>query len=134
MKLKFTQLCLAGIFMTLLTIQSLPSFAIETNGNKVEKVKEEKLSRKAKKARRSRNNQSVRIFPDKMKKVMHVVAKENDGRQIDFFVFDQNGTLMQHIKLTGGDHEKLAELGRGKYIYRVFSGDEESASGTFEMR
>ena len=120
--------------MTLLMIQSLPSSAIETNGSKVEKVNEEKLSRKAKRAKKSRNNAAVRIYPDKVKKAMHVVAKENEGQQVDFFVFDLQGTLMEHLKLAGGDHEKLTELARGKYVYRVFTGDEETASGTFEMR
>jgi hypothetical protein len=65
---------------------------------------------------------------------MHVVAKENEGKEIDFFVFDLEGTLMQHYKMENGDHEKLTALKRGKYIYRVFSGDEETATGEIEIR
>ncbi|HTD93705.1 MAG TPA: hypothetical protein VK644_07835 [Chitinophagaceae bacterium] len=82
----------------------------------------------------SRNNHSVRIYPDALKRVMHVIAKGNDGKEIDFFVFDLEGTLIQHYKMGAGDHEKLVNLERKKYVYQVFSGDEESAIGQFEMR
>jgi hypothetical protein len=40
---------------------------------------------------------------------------------------------MQHYKMEDGDHKKLS-LTRGKYIYRVFSGDEETATGNLEVR
>jgi hypothetical protein len=65
---------------------------------------------------------------------MHVVAKENDGKEIDFFVFDLEGTLMQHYKMQNGDHERITTLNRGKYVYRVFTGDEETATGELEIR
>ena len=51
-----------------------------------------------------------------------------------FFVFDIQGTLVQHHKLNSKDHYKIAGLARGKYIYRAFSGDDETASGQFEIR
>jgi len=71
----------------------------------------------------SLNNASVRIYPDVIKRDMHVVAKENDGKEIDFFVFDVEGTLMQHYKMKNKDHNKLSGLARGTYVYRVISGD-----------
>jgi len=91
---------------------------------------------KAKKAKsfNSLNNQSVKIYPDAFTKDMHVVAKENDGREIDFFVFDVEGTLVQHYKMKEKDHYRIAGLSRGTYVYRVFSGDEETATGKFEIR
>lgn len=82
----------------------------------------------------SRNNHAVKIYPDPLKRVMHVIAKENEGKEIDFFVFDLEGTLIHHFKMGAGDHEKLAGLERKKYIYQVFSGDEETAIGQFEIR
>ncbi|MBK7181464.1 MAG: T9SS type A sorting domain-containing protein [Bacteroidetes bacterium] len=63
-----------------------------------------------------------------------MVAKENDGREIDFFVFDVEGTLVQHYKMKEKDHYRIAGLSRGTYVYRVFSGDEETATGKFEIR
>src|SRR5882672_3506264 len=62
---------------------------------------EEKPARKTKSSRTlsSRNNASVKIYPDAVRKSMHVVAKGNEGKEIDFFVFDLQGTLMQNCKL-----------------------------------
>ncbi len=82
----------------------------------------------------SLNNSSVKIYPDVIKREMHVVAKDNDGKEIDFFVFDTEGTLMHHYKMKAKDHNKMTGLARGTYVYRVFSGDEETAAGNFEIR
>ena len=81
----------------------------------------------------SLNKNSVKIYPDILKREMHVISKE-DKEQLDFFVFDVQGTLVQHHKLNTKDHYKIAGLARGKYIYRAFSGDIETASGQFEIR
>lgn len=82
----------------------------------------------------SLNNSSVKIYPDIMKREMHVVAKENNGKEIDFFVFDLEGALVQHYKMKEKDHYRIAGLVRGTYVYRVFNGDEETATGNFEIR
>ncbi|HLG38106.1 MAG TPA: T9SS type A sorting domain-containing protein [Chitinophagaceae bacterium] len=81
----------------------------------------------------SRNNSSVRIYPDILKRVMHVVARDNE-ETVDFFVFDLEGTLIQHYKMKPGEHQKLADLKRGMYVFSVFSGDEETATGNIEIR
>lgn len=82
----------------------------------------------------SRNNNAVKIYPDILKRSMHVVAKDNKGKEIDFFVFDLQGNLVQNFKMKERDHQKLGGLARGKYVYRVFSGDHETACGEFEIR
>src|SRR5436190_8686494 len=57
---------------------------------------EEPAKKKGKTAKNfaSLNNNTVKIYPDALKRDMHVVAKDNDGRLVDFFVFDVQGTLM----------------------------------------
>ena len=95
-------------------------------------VREERKT--PKKTPSSRNNNAVKIYPDIIKKAMHVVAKENDGKEIDFFVFDPEGTLMKHYRMNDGEHKKIDGLVRGKYVYHVFCGDEETAAGKFEIR
>ena len=80
------------------------------------------------------NNSSVKIYPDVLKRNMHVVAKENDSKEVDFFVFDLEGTLMQNFRMKPRDHIRVGGLARGSYVYRVFSGDEETATGKFEIR
>ena len=82
----------------------------------------------------SRNNDIVKIYPDAFKRDMHVVVKEKEGREIDFYVFDVNGTIIKHSRMKEKEHIRVTGLARGKYIYRVFLGDEETANGHFEIR
>ena len=93
-----------------------------------------KTKNKSGKSFSSLNNNSVKIFPDALKRTMHVVAKENEGREVDFFVFDLQGTLIQNYKMKAKDHIRIEGLQRGSYVYRVFLGDEETASGNFEIK
>jgi hypothetical protein len=86
------------------------------------------------KAYSSRNNASVKIYPGTVKKIMHVVAKANNNKPIDFFVFDMQGTLMRNYKMKARDHVRIQGLQKGSYVYRVFCGDEETASGNFEIK
>ncbi len=99
-----------------------------------EEPAKKKSKTKAQKSFASLNNNSVKIYPDVVKREMHVVAKDNEGKQIDFFVFDLQGTMLQNYKMKAGDHYRIAGLARGTYVYRVFCGDEETAAGKFEIR
>ncbi|MDZ4796301.1 MAG: hypothetical protein SGI83_18670 [Bacteroidota bacterium] len=99
-----------------------------------EEVKPAKKNKAKTKTFASLNNSSVKIYPDVVKRDMHVVAKENEGKPIDFFVFDVEGSLVQHYKMKAKDHNKISGLGRGTYVYRVFCGDDETAAGNFEIR
>ena len=129
MKLKFTQSVVVAC-MALCMMQSSVSFAAGTGDDD---PKDKKEAKKAK-VSSSRNNSSVKIYPDILKRVMHVVAKDNDGIDVDFFVFDLQGTIVKHYKMKSGEHQKIADLERGKYVFSVFSGDDETATGNFEIR
>lgn len=132
---KFT-LSLAGyICFSILAIQPYSSIAAPGKVPAATEVNEEdKPANKNARLSSSRNNNAVKIYPHLIKKAMHVVAKENDGKEIDFFVFDLEGTLLKHYKMNDGDHKKITGLERGKYIYHVFCGDEETATGKFDIR
>ena len=129
MKPKFT-LIVTGLCLSMLGLHHAPLAAEKKPVNT--SISEEGKS--LKKSPSSRNNNAVKIYPDIIKKAMHVVAKENDGKEIDFFVFDPQGTLMKHFRMNEGDHEIITGLERGKYVYHVFCGDEETAAGKFEIR
>jgi hypothetical protein len=133
MKQIFTLPVVAGICFSLLAVQLNPysNQSITKKGNTTSTEEEKKP---AKKANSSRNNHAVKIYPDPVKRVMHVVAKDGDSQPIDFFVFDLEGTLVVHHKMAAGDHEKITGLERGKYLYQVFNGDEETASGQIDIR
>lgn len=82
----------------------------------------------------SLNNSSVKIYPDAIKKMIHVIAKENEGKEIDFYVFDLEGTMVRQHRMVAHDHVRISGLAKGSYVYRVFSGDLETAAGKFEIR
>ncbi|MEO7982519.1 MAG: hypothetical protein ABI688_00430 [Bacteroidota bacterium] len=144
MKHRFTQRTLkfflasgmiAGLLVTAPAMAAGKPFKKYSILKKGEDPGEDKPAKKNKtKSFTSLNNSSVKIYPDVIKRDMHVVAKDNDGKEIDFFVFNIEGTLMEHYKMKAKDHNKLSGLARGTYVYRVFSGDEETAAGNFEIR
>lgn len=123
-----------GVFFT------QPLFAIGKPANSFTGIthnpgEEDPAKKKTKaKAFASHNNSSVKIYPDALKREMHVVAKNNGGKLIDFFVFDLQGGLVQNYKMNAKDHYRISGLARGTYVYRVFNGDEETAAGKFEIR
>lgn len=80
----------------------------------------------------SLNNKSVKIYPDAFKRDMHVIVKEKT--EINFFVFDLEGTLVVTRKMKTNEHFKITGLEKGVYTYHVFSEDEEKATGKFEIR
>lgn len=75
----------------------------------------------------SRKEREVRIYPDMIKKTMHVKSIQN--AEVDFFVFDAEGTLMVHYKMNEKEHKKINGLDKGTYTYQVFKNDEMSESG-----
>ena len=134
MKLKFRRVITGSCLALAMLIHPYVSVAKTTENEDPAKT-EKKEVKKTSKVSASRNNSSVKIYPDIIKRVMHVVAKDdNDGKGIDFFVFDLEGTLIHHSKMHTGDHQKLTGLERGVYVFRVFSGDEETASGNIDIR
>ena len=102
--------------------------------NPAEEEPVKKKKEKIKTLSSGNNNSTVKIYPDIIKRDMHVIAKKNEGKEVDFFVFDLEGTLIQNYKMKAKDHFRIAGLKKGLYIYRVFCGDEERASGKFEIR
>ena len=80
----------------------------------------------------SLNNKSVKIYPDAFKKEMHVVSKEETETQ--FLVFDTEGTLIVNRPMKENEHIKLSGLKKGIYTFHLFNGDEEKATGKFEIR
>jgi hypothetical protein len=130
MKQKFTQAICCICIAAALLVQPYTSSA---SGTKEDPKEKKEVKKTTAKVSSSRNNSSVRIYPDILKRVMHVVARDNE-EMVDFFVFDLDGTLIQHYKMKPGEHQKLADLKRGKYVFSVFSGDEETATGNFDIR
>ncbi|HWC53922.1 MAG TPA: T9SS type A sorting domain-containing protein [Chitinophagaceae bacterium] len=132
---KFFQLSATALAFCLLLMQPVFALAAPVK-KKAELLKndpsEEKPAKKSKSS--SKNNASVRIFPDPLKKIMHVVARQNKGKEVDFFVFDLEGTLVLNYKMKSKDHQRIVGLPKGSYVYNVFCGDIQTASGNFEIK
>ena len=79
------------------------------------------------KTRSSRKEREVKIYPDIIKKTMHIKCVENS--EVDFFIFDSQGTLMVHYRMNEKDHKRINGLDKGTYTYQVFKKDEMSESG-----
>ena len=86
----------------------------------------------AKKARSPKKEKEVKIYPDVLKRVMHVKNLEN--KEVDFFVFDSEGTILVHYKMNEKEHKKIDNLEKGTYTYQVFKNDEMSESGKIIIR
>ena len=105
------------VFGLALLLGSTQSCSVTENTNATE----------SKTARSSKKEREVKIYPDLLKKVMHVKSVETT--KVDFFVFDAEGTIMVHYKMNEKDHKKINGLEKGTYTYQVFKNDEMSEAG-----
>ena len=80
----------------------------------------------------SRKEREVKIYPDLLKKVIHV--KNIETQRVDFFVFDSEGTITVHYKMDEKGHKKINGLEKGTYTYQVFKNDEMSESGRIVIK
>ena len=131
MKISFTNaLFTKTIYCSLLSSGVLMSYSLWANDDPATAKK--KRDETSAVASSSLNNKSVKIYPDALKKEMHVLVREKT--EIVFVVFDTEGTLMLNRKLKPNEHFKITGFDKGNYSYHVFDGDEEKASGKFEIR
>ena len=67
-------------------------------------VTENIVTTDAKRTKASRREREVKIYPDMLKRALHVKNIEN--ARVDFFVFDTEGTIVVHYKMDEKDHKK----------------------------
>jgi hypothetical protein len=87
-----------------------------------------------KKEKALKNTIAVKVFPDAIKKTMHVVAKGSNEKEISFFVFDVEGKMIVDYTMKAGDRRTIRPLRKGNYMYHVFCGDEYIGSGKMQFR
>ncbi len=88
----------------------------------------------AKKEKSFRNQNVVKVYPDIMKKEMHVIAKSGIEKEIEFMVFDINGNMVLNYKMKPGEKRTITELKKGSYMYHVFAEDEYLTTGKIVFR
>ena len=87
-----------------------------------------------KKEKSFKNQNVVKVFPDAIKKAMHVVARSGNTKEIEFLVFDLNGNMVLNYKMKAGEKRTISELKRGSYMYHVFAEDEYLTTGKIVFR
>jgi hypothetical protein len=88
----------------------------------------------AKKEKSFRNQNVVKVYPDIMKREMHVIAKSGLEKEIEFMVFDINGNMVLNYKMKPGERKTISELKKGSYMYHVFAEDEYLTTGKIVFR
>ena len=83
----------------------------------------------ARKERSFKNENAVKVFPDVLKKAMHVIAKPANRKEIEFLVFDVNGNMVLNYKMQAGERKTITDLNKGSYMYYVFADDEYLMTG-----
>ena len=83
----------------------------------------------ARKERSFKNESAVKVFPDVLKKSMHVIAKSGNRKEIEFLVFDVNGNMVLNYKMQAGERKTIYDLKKGSYMYYVFAEDEYLMTG-----
>jgi hypothetical protein len=106
---------------------SLAAFTSCTTMQNITASDDRKAKAKTVQTKSTRNENVVKIYPDLVKRVMHV--KSTEDRELDFFVFDASGAIVAHHKMAEKEHIRISDLKIGSYIYQVFDGDEMTDSG-----
>lgn len=108
---KFFRYSATAIALSLLLMQ--PLFALTTAAKKrgVLTAKDPVEDKPVKKSNSfKKNNNWIKIYPDPLKKIMHVVARQNKGKEVDFFVFDLEGTLVLNYKMKSKERHRIVGL------------------------
>ena len=90
--------------------------------------------KRGKKEKSFKNQNVVKVYPDVIRKAMHVVARSGNAKEIEFLVFDINGNMVLNYKMKAGERRTITELKRGSYMYHVFAEDEYLTTGKIVFR
>ena len=123
--------------MLSIAVICLSGSKLEATGNTNEifiKKSFEDDKKPAKKEKSFRNQNVVRVYPDIVKKEMHVMAKSGIEKEIEFMVFDINGNMVLDYKMKPGEKKTINELKKGSYMYHVFAEDEYLTTGKIVFR
>ena len=117
------RILLFAFLLVAVTILSKRSSASSLYGDE-KKPKKEKAA----------TSSAVKVFPDAFKKAMHVVSKSSNIKEVNFFVFNNDGTMVLSYKLKKGERKIIAGLPKGNYTYQAFCEDIAAGSGKMQFR
>jgi hypothetical protein len=131
MNLKPTATLLLGAkFLLLMTVTCTVGKSLCASNNVCMITKDFDDDKKpARKERSFKNENAVKVFPDVVKRAMHVIAKPGNRKEIEFLVFDISGNMVLNYKMQAGERKTITDLKKGSYMYYVFADDEYLMTG-----
>ncbi len=126
--------CAAGLMISHLSCaneKSITSDSLSATGGGPDMAKAAEKNKDKKRFLRKKS--SVKVYKENKKQNIHVVTNKKDRKEVDFFLFDLEGTLVQNYRMKANDQVKITGMKKGTYIYRVFCGDEETSAGQIEI-
>jgi hypothetical protein len=131
MNLKPTATLLLGAkFLLLMTVTCTVGKSLCASNNVCKITKDFDDDKKpARKERSFKNENAVKVFPDVVKKAMHVIARPGNRKEIEFLVFDISGNMVLNYKMQAGERKTITDLKKGSYMYYVFADDEYLMTG-----
>jgi hypothetical protein len=131
MNLKPTATLLLGAkFLLLMTVTCTVGKSLCASNNVCKITKDFDDDKKpARKERSFKNENAVKVFPDVVKKAMHVIARPGNRKEIELLVFDISGNMVLNYKMQAGERKTITDLKKGSYMYYVFADDEYLMTG-----
>lgn len=87
-----------------------------------------------KKFKQQYTRENIRIFPNPSNGIIHVNSINKSLKEIQFYVFDLEGTMIENVRLVGKERKKIRGLKKGTYLYDVFNNDESIERGKIVVK
>jgi len=76
----------------------------------------------------------IKLYPNATHQVLFFSANGEDGRIYQLFLFDVEGKLVKQVNIRNKETTVLNNMGKGNYLYEVFSEDERLENGQVIIR
>ncbi len=77
---------------------------------------------------------NVRIYPNPSRGTVYISSNNNSDKELQFYVFDLEGTMMHNITLKAKRKKIITGLKKGIYMYDVFKDDESIERGKIVVK
>lgn len=76
----------------------------------------------------------ISLYPDADQKVIFFSVKGEEGKAYQLFIFDLEGRLIQQTEIRNRQTTVIKEMGKGIYLFDVFSDDIRIGNGEMTVR
>jgi hypothetical protein len=119
-----------GVLMTfIVTLFVTTAFGFPTKNNlTIDKVAIHD-SLVIKKLNQQNTRDIINIDPNPSHGLVHVENTSKEIKEVQFYVFDLDGVMIENLRLIANERKKISELNKGTYLYEVFNKDESIERG-----